>query len=102
MALNAVYDNQDDIPEGLVDHYTQGDDGRFTLQVESAGGLELSDTSALKNALSRERANASNAQKALKNFDEILAASDGIVVENLASRFMSEIQIPEARCFYGF
>ena len=30
------------------------------------------------------------------------AASDGIVVENLAKRFMNEIQIPEARCFYGF
>jgi ribonucleoside-diphosphate reductase subunit M2 len=30
------------------------------------------------------------------------AASDGIVNENLAQRFMSEVQIPEARCFYGF
>jgi len=30
------------------------------------------------------------------------AASDGIVNENLALRFMSEVQIPEARCFYGF
>jgi ribonucleotide reductase beta subunit family protein with ferritin-like domain len=30
------------------------------------------------------------------------AASDGIVLENLAQRFMGEIQIPEARCFYGF
>jgi ribonucleotide reductase beta subunit family protein with ferritin-like domain len=30
------------------------------------------------------------------------AASDGIVLENLASRFMTEIQVPEARCFYGF
>ena len=28
--------------------------------------------------------------------------SDGIVLENLAQRFMMEIQIPEARCFYGF
>merc|ERR1712079_356334 len=30
------------------------------------------------------------------------AASDGIVNENLVERFMQEIQIPEARCFYGF
>ncbi|CAI5999931.1 unnamed protein product [Closterium sp. NIES-65] len=30
------------------------------------------------------------------------AASDGIVLENLAVRFMKEIQIPEARAFYGF
>jgi len=30
------------------------------------------------------------------------AASDGIVLENLAKQFCTEIQIPEARCFYGF
>ena len=30
------------------------------------------------------------------------AASDGIVIENLAVRFMSEITVPEARAFYGF
>ncbi|GAB2683951.1 ribonucleotide-diphosphate reductase subunit beta [Mucilaginibacter koreensis] len=30
------------------------------------------------------------------------AASDGIVNENLAVNFMSEVQVPEARCFYGF
>jgi len=30
------------------------------------------------------------------------SASDGIVIENLASQFTSEVQIPEARCFYGF
>ncbi|KAL6509167.1 hypothetical protein OROGR_022477 [Orobanche gracilis] len=30
------------------------------------------------------------------------AASDGIVLENLAGRFMKEVQISEARAFYGF
>jgi ribonucleotide reductase beta subunit family protein with ferritin-like domain len=30
------------------------------------------------------------------------AASDGIVVENLVTTFCAEVQIPEARCFYGF
>lgn len=30
------------------------------------------------------------------------AASDGIVNENLVLNFMKEVQIPEARCFYGF
>jgi ribonucleoside-diphosphate reductase subunit M2 len=30
------------------------------------------------------------------------AASDGIVLENLAMRFMNEVQISEARAFYGF
>jgi ribonucleotide reductase beta subunit family protein with ferritin-like domain len=30
------------------------------------------------------------------------AASDGIVLENLASRFMNDVQLAEARAFYGF
>lgn len=30
------------------------------------------------------------------------AASDGIVNENLVERFCQEVQVPEARCFYGF
>ena len=30
------------------------------------------------------------------------AASDGIVNENLCGNFSTEVQIPEARCFYGF
>ena len=30
------------------------------------------------------------------------AASDGIVLENLAMRFMNDVQISEARAFYGF
>lgn len=30
------------------------------------------------------------------------AASDGIVNENLAENFLSEVKYPEAKCFYGF
>jgi ribonucleoside-diphosphate reductase subunit M2 len=30
------------------------------------------------------------------------AASDGIVLENLATRFMADVQLSEARAFYGF
>ena len=43
-----------------------------------------------------------NEQKYIKHVLAFFAASDGIVLENLAQRFMTEIQIPEARCFYGF
>lgn len=38
----------------------------------------------------------------LKHVLAFFAASDGIVNENLASRFMSEVTCTEARCFYGF
>jgi len=44
----------------------------------------------------------SDEQHFIKMVLAFFAASDGIVLENLASRFMNEIQIPEARCFYGF
>eukprot|EP00923_Selenidium_pygospionis_P002889 GHVN01004435.1.p2 GENE.GHVN01004435.1~~GHVN01004435.1.p2 ORF type:complete len:362 (+),score=46.21 GHVN01004435.1:1165-2250(+) len=30
------------------------------------------------------------------------AASDGIVLENLAAKFIKEVRLPEARAFYGF
>lgn len=38
----------------------------------------------------------------IKHVLAFFAASDGIVNENLAVNFMSEVQLPEARCFYGF
>lgn len=40
-------------------------------------------------------------QKFIKNVLAFFAASDGIVIENLVSRFASEVQYPEARYFYG-
>ena len=42
-----------------------------------------------------------NEQFFIKRVLAFFAASDGIVLENLGSRFMDEIQIPEARCFYA-
>ncbi len=38
----------------------------------------------------------------IENILAFFAGSDGIVLENLAQRFCNEIQIPEAKCFYGF
>jgi len=38
----------------------------------------------------------------IKNVLAFFAASDGIVNENLLTNFSSEVQYPEARCFYGF
>jgi ribonucleotide reductase beta subunit family protein with ferritin-like domain len=38
----------------------------------------------------------------VKHVLAFFAASDGIVNENLAANFSSEVQIPEARFFYGF
>lgn len=40
-------------------------------------------------------------QKYVKNILAFFAASDNIVIENLASKFCEEVQIPEARQFYS-
>ncbi len=42
-----------------------------------------------------------NEQYFIKNILGFFAGSDGIVQENLASRFMKEIQLPEARNYYS-
>lgn len=41
-------------------------------------------------------------QHFIKHVLAFFSSSDGIVAENLASRFITEVQLPEARCFYGF
>ncbi len=44
----------------------------------------------------------SEEQHFIKNILAFFAGSDGIVLENLGVRFMNDIKIPEAACFYGF
>jgi len=41
-------------------------------------------------------------QHFIKMILAFFAASDGIVLENLGQRFLSEVQLPEARATYGF
>ena len=38
----------------------------------------------------------------IKNILAFFAGSDGIIMENLAARFLSEIQVAEARAFYSY
>ena len=56
--------------------------------------------------LSKDRAQwdtlTANERHFISHILAFFAASDGIVNENLAMNFMKEIQLPEARCFYGF
>ena len=41
-------------------------------------------------------------QHFIKHILAFFAGSDGIVLENLGQRFLSEVQLPEARAAYGF
>lgn len=43
-----------------------------------------------------------NEQHFIKHVLAFFAASDGIVLENLVERFCNDVQLPEARSFYGF
>ena len=43
-----------------------------------------------------------NERQFISSILAFFAASDGIVLENLAQRFMSDVQVSEARAFYGF
>jgi len=56
--------------------------------------------------LSKDTKDWNTLNKDEKNFVSMIlaffAGSDGIVLENLAVRFMSDIQLAEARAFYGF
>lgn len=56
--------------------------------------------------LSKDQADWNKLSKGEKHFIShvlaFFAASDGIVNENLVERFSQEVQITEARCFYGF
>ena len=38
----------------------------------------------------------------IKHVLAFFSASDGIVLENLAGRFMNDVKLPEIRSFYGF
>lgn len=43
-----------------------------------------------------------NERHFIKHVLAFFAASDGIVLENITEKFCAEVQLPEARCFYGF
>lgn len=44
----------------------------------------------------------SNEQFFIKQVLAFFSSSDAIVIENIAARFMNEVQIPEVKYFYGF
>ena len=73
--------------------------GMYKKQVECFWRAEEIDLS--KDLTSWNKLN-ENEQYFLKMIIAFFAASDGIVLENIAIRFMSDVQLSEARAFYGF
>lgn len=91
----------------------QSNPGRFVLfpirhadmwkmaKQQEAVGWHASDVDLSKDRKDWVRLN-DNEQHFIKRILGFFAGSDGIVNENIASNFMSEIQVPEARAFYAF
>ena len=73
MALKAVLDSLDAIPEGLREHYKKGDDGKFRLEAE---GVE--DVTGLKSALEKERNDRKTTAQKLKELTEQLGDLDPV------------------------
>ena len=71
----------------------------YKKQVESFWRVEEVDLS--KDLLSWATLSADE-QQFIKMVIAFFAASDGIVLENLGLRFLAEVQLSEARAFYGF
>lgn len=77
--------------QALFDMYKLAEASKWTVEE-----LDLAqDLSQWENVLT------SNERHYLSHVLAFFAGSDGIVNENLAMRFMSEVQYPEARFFYG-
>ncbi len=98
MPLPPFYESSDQVPESLSEFYVEQSDGRVRLDVETGNGWELSDTSALKSALSKERAAAQEAQKGLRAFEGLdpTSARDALgKVEEMAN-FNPEQRVEEA------
>lgn len=72
----------------------------YKKQMDSFWRAEEIDTS--KDLIDWEQKMTEEERNFIKMVLAFFAGSDGIVMENLALRFMSDVQLAEARAFYGF
>jgi hypothetical protein len=74
MALDAIRDSIDDLPDPIREHYAAGTGdlaGKFVLSVTKVGGMELSDTASLLQGIARERTAAKDLREKLSGFGDI-------------------------------
>jgi len=82
--LQAHISTTDGLDEGVASFYSEQEDGSFLLNVTGANGYELENTTALKSALGKERANAQAASKALKQFEGLDATQAREALEKIS------------------
>jgi hypothetical protein len=93
-----MIDSTEGMDESIAQFYTQTDTGQFILNVEGANGYELENTTNLKTALGKERANASEAMKKLKSYEGLDADQAREAMEKMAEMadFDPEKKVEEA------
>lgn len=98
MALKAILDSIDGLPEAISKEYIKIEDaqsphnGKFKLAVEPTGGLELDDVSGLKNALGAARRERDEAKDALGKYGDIspTKAKEGVSALTRLTKFDPE------------
>lgn len=71
MALKAIIDSVDGLPDGVKEHYSEQDDGKFVLSVDAVGGYALEDVSGLKASLGKERTERQKLEKTVVKFKDL-------------------------------
>ena len=71
MALKPFVSNLDEVVEALREFYSEGEDGRFYLQVQKAGGYELADVAGLKSTLDKKKREAADTKASLEAFGDL-------------------------------
>lgn len=76
MAIKAIVEKLEDVPESLREHYApgaaaDGTEGKFVLKVESVGGFALENVDGLKSALGKERTQREKLEKDVVKYKDI-------------------------------
>jgi hypothetical protein len=76
MAIKAIIDKLEDVPEALREHYRagtkdEGTEGKFVLGVEAVAGWSLEDVTGLKSALGKERTQRETLERTVVKFKDI-------------------------------
>ena len=71
MALKAIIDSVEGLPDGVKEHYTERDDGKFVLSVDPVDGFALEDVTGLKTALGKERTSREKLERDVVKFKDL-------------------------------
>ena len=68
MSIKAIVD---EVPEGMQEHYSQREDGKYQLAVEAPEGWALEDVAGLKSAYSKEKENRKALERKVKAYGDL-------------------------------